>query len=199
MSDRELQSILDNSTAVIQVKDVDGRYLRINRRFEEIFGLDRSEILGKTDHELFPKEIADRFRANDLEVMQTARPLEFEETAPHQDGLHNYISIKFPLFDDAGVIYATAGIFTDITDRKRVEEKLRDSEQLFRSIFDNAQIGISFFSIDGREAFANRACQEMFGCTGEELRRVETWEEMVHPDDRASGGARYADLQAGQA
>ncbi len=198
MSDRELQSILDNSTAVIQVKDMDGRYLRINRRFEQIFGLDRSEILGKTDHELFPKEIADRFRANDLEVMQTARPLEFEETAPHQDGLHNYISIKFPLFDDAGIIYATAGIFTDITDRKRVEERLRNSEQLFRSIFDNAQIGISFFSIDGREAFVNSACQEMFGCTGEELRRVETWEEMVHPDDRASGGARYADLQAGK-
>jgi two-component system, sensor histidine kinase and response regulator len=198
MSDRELQSILDNSTAVIQVKDLSGRYLRINRRFEEIFGLDRSEILGKTDHELFPKEIADRFRANDLEVMQTARPLEFEETAPHQDGLHNYISIKFPLFDDAGVIYATAGIFTDITDRKRVEEKLRDSEQLFRSIFDNAQIGISFFSIDGREAFANRACQEMLGCTGEELSREETWDKMVHPDDRGFGAARYADLQQGK-
>jgi two-component system, sensor histidine kinase and response regulator len=198
MSDRELQSILDNSTAVIQVKGVDGHYLRINRRFEEIFGLDRSEILGKTDHELFPQEIADRFRANDLEVMRTGRPLEFEETAPHQDGLHHYISIKFPLFDDAGVIYATSGIFTDITDRKRVEEKLRESEQLFRSIFDNAQIGISFFSIDGRVAFANRACQEMFGCTREELSQVETWEGMVHPDDRASGAARYADLQQGK-
>jgi len=198
MSDRELQSILDNSTAVIQVKDLSGRYLRINRRFEEIFGLDRSKILGKTDHELFPKEIADRFRANDLEVMQTARPLEFEEIAPHQDGLHNYISIKFPLFDDAGAVYATGGIFTDITDRKRVEEKLLDSEQLFRSIFDNAQIGISFFSIDGREALANRACQEMFGCTAEELRRVENWDKMVHPDDRASGAARYADLQQGK-
>ena len=198
MSDRELQSILDNSTAVIQVKDLEGRYLRINRRFEEIFKLRRSEILGKTDHELFPKEIADRFRANDLEVMQTGRPLEFEETAPQSDGLHNYISIKFPLFDDAGVVYATSGIFTDITDRKRVEEKLRHNEQLFRSIFDNAQIGISFFSIDGRVAFVNRACQEIFGCTGEELSRVETWEQMVHPDDRVSGGARYADLQQGK-
>jgi two-component system sensor histidine kinase/response regulator len=198
MSDRELQSILDNSTAVIQVKDVDGRYLRINRRFEEIFGLDRSKILGKTDHELFPKEIADRFRANDLEVMQTARPLEFEEIAPHQDGPHNYISIKFPLFDDAGAIYATAGIFTDITDRKRIEEKLRNNEQLFRSIFDNAQIGISFFSIDGRVAFSNHACQEMLGCTAEELSRVENWDKMVHPDDRACGAARYADLQQGK-
>jgi hypothetical protein len=153
MSDRELQSILDNSSAVIEVKDVSGRYLRINRRFEEIFGLGRSEVLGKTDYDLFPREIAERFHANDLEVMQAAGPLEFEETAPHQDGSHDYISIKFPLYDDAGVIYATAGIFTDITDRKRAEEKLRKSEQLFRSIFDNAQIGISVFSIDGREAW----------------------------------------------
>src|ERR1700739_3839700 len=99
MSDRELQSILDNSTAVIQVKDLSGRYLRINRRFEEIFGLDRSEILGMTEHEFVPQEMADRFRANDLEVMRTGQPLQFEETAPHQDGLHHYISIKFPLFD----------------------------------------------------------------------------------------------------
>ena len=198
MGDRELQSILDNSTAVIEVKDANGRYLRINRRFEEIFGLDRSEVLGKTDHDLFPREIADRFHANDLEVMQAARPLEFEETAPHQDGSHDYISIKFPLYDDAGIIYATAGIFTDITDRKRAEKKLRESEQLFRSVFDNAQIGISFFSIDGREAFSNRACQEMLGRTEEELSQVETWDEMVHPDDRVSGATRYMDLQQGK-
>ena len=116
MSDRELQSILDNSTAVVQVKDLSGRYVRINRRFEEIFGLDRSQILGKTDHDLFPQEVADRFRANDLKVAETGRPLQFEEVAPHQDGPHDYISVKFPLFDEAGTVYATAGIFTDITE-----------------------------------------------------------------------------------
>ena len=103
MSDRELQSILDNSTAVVQVKDLSGRYVRINRRFEEIFGLDRSQILGKTDHDLFPREVADRFRANDLEVAETGRPLQFEEVAPHKDGPHDYISVKFPLFDEAGI------------------------------------------------------------------------------------------------
>jgi two-component system sensor histidine kinase/response regulator len=198
MSDRELQSILDNSTAVIQVKDASGRYLRINRRFEEIFGLDRSGILGKTDHELFPKDVADRFRANDLEVMRTARPLEFEETAPHQDGPHNYISIKFPLFDDAGVIYATGGIFTDITDRKRAEERLRDREQLFRSIFENAQIGISIFGITAQEHITNVAMQKLVGYSENELKGLEQWDEIVHPDERASGAARYAALIQGK-
>jgi PAS domain S-box-containing protein len=197
MSERELQSILDNSTAVIQVKDMSGRYLRINRRFEKIFGLDRSEILGKTDHELFPREIADRFRANDLKVMQTAQPLEFEETAPHQDGLHHYISIKFPLFDETGVVYATAGIFTDITDRKRAEEKLQESEQLFRSIFENAQIGIGVFNIDKRALSPNRALQEMLGYSEKELSQLETWDEITLPEESASDAKRYSELVLG--
>ena len=82
--------------------------------------------------------------------------------------------------------------------RKNIKNRVQKNEQLFRSIFDNAQIGISFFSIDGREAFSNRACQEMLGCTEEELSRVENWDKLVHPDDRASGAARYADLQQGK-
>jgi len=198
MSDRELQSILDNSTAVVQVKDLSGRYVRINRRFEEIFGLDRSQILGKTDHDLFPKEIADRFRANDVEVAQTGRPLQFEEIAPHKDGPHDYISIKFPLFDDLGLVYATAGIFTDITDRKRAERRLRDSEQLFRSVFENNQIGISFFNIDGHAVFTNRAFQEMLGYTEKELKHLEKWDELIHPEERVSGAKRYAELVEGK-
>jgi PAS domain S-box-containing protein len=198
MSDRELQSILDNSTAVIQVKDLGGHYLRINRQWEEIFGLRRSQIIGKTDHELFPKEIADRFRANDLEVAQAARTVEFEEVAPHQDGPHNYISIKFPLLDDGGMVYATAGISTDITDRKRAEEKLRANELLFRSIFENAQIGISFFEIDSRVIIPNRALQEMLGYSENELSHLENWDKITHPDERASDAERYAELVQGK-
>src|SRR5215471_7437399 len=68
MSERELQSILDNSTAVIYVKDTGGRYLRVNRRFEDLFGVSRTEVLGRTDYDLFPREMADRYRAHDQEV-----------------------------------------------------------------------------------------------------------------------------------
>ncbi|MGC1451013.1 MAG: PAS domain S-box protein [Candidatus Sulfotelmatobacter sp.] len=79
-----------------------------------------------------------------------------------------------------------------------IEHSVQASDPLLRSIFENAQIGISVFSIDGREAFSNRACQEMLGCSEEELRHVESWDKMVHPDDRASGAVRYADLQQGK-
>ena len=198
MSNRELQSILDNSTTLIWVKDISGRYLRINRQYEESLGVDRSKIHGKTDHELFPKELADRNRANDLEVMRANRPIEFEETIPQPDGLHHIISTKFPLHDGAGVLYAVAGISTDITDRKRAHEKLQVSEQLFRSIFENAQIGISFYNIDTKEISPNRAMQEMLGLTEKELSRLEKWDEITHPDDRVSCAARYAELIQGK-
>jgi PAS domain S-box-containing protein len=198
MSDRELQSILDNSPAVIYVKDISGHFLRVNRRFEEIFGLDRSQIVGKTNHELFNKEIADRFHANDLQVIEAGHPIEFEETALLQDGPHDYISVKFPLHDDAGAVYASAGISTDITERKRSEEKIRESEQLFRSIFENAQIGISVFNVPAGQFHTNEALHEMLGCTHEDLSSVEKWDLIVHPDDRASGAERYAQLFEGQ-
>ena len=197
-TDRELQSILDNSTAIIVVKDIDGRYLRINRQFEEVFGLDRSEVLGKTDSELFPREAADRFRANDLAVLQAARPLEFEEIAPQKDGLHHYISIKFQLRDGGGVVYATGGIFTDITARRKVEEALAASERLFRTIFENAQIGISVLNVPDEQYHTNKALHEMLGCTHEDLSSVGKWDLMVHPEERMSGAKRYAELLAGE-
>jgi two-component system, sensor histidine kinase and response regulator len=82
--------------------------------------------------------------------------------------------------------------------QKHVQNSVQTSEQLFRSIFDNAQIGISFFSVDGRERFTNRAFKDMLGCTEEELSHLENWDKLIHPDDRASGARRYADLLQGK-
>jgi PAS domain S-box-containing protein len=72
------------------------------------------------------------------------------------------------------------------------------SEQFFRSIFENAQIGISFFNIDGSTVFSNRALHEMLGYTGEELSHVEKWDAIIHPDERAFGAERYAELVQGK-
>lgn len=120
-----LEAIVDNSTAVIYVKDLNGRYLLINRRFEEIFHFTREAILGRTDHDLFPPDAADAFRAMDQRVAAVGRALTEEEMAPHHDGLHAYISVKAPLRDDSGKLYAVFGISTDITERKQADERLR--------------------------------------------------------------------------
>jgi formate hydrogenlyase transcriptional activator len=123
-SEHRLQGIIDNSTAVIYVKDIQGRFLKINRQFEYLFGVKRDGAVGKTDYDLFPWSMADKFRANDQKVLQGGVPLEFEEVAPLGGGLRTYLSVKFPLFDAEGRPNAVAGISTDITERKEAEESL---------------------------------------------------------------------------
>jgi len=118
------QEVLDNTTAVIYIKDLEGKYILINRQFEKLFNVSRKLIEGKTDYDIFPKEMADAFRKNDLKVLEENCSIEFEEVAPLDDGLHTYISVKLPLKSEQGVPYAICGISTDITERKRTEEEL---------------------------------------------------------------------------
>jgi len=124
-SEEKLRSILDNATAVIYIKDVQGRYLFINKQFEKLFRLTRNAVKGETDFDLWSKEMAEAFQANDRRVIESKTPIEFEEAAPREDGLHTYISVKFPLFDSTGAVYAVCGISTDITRRKQMEDQLR--------------------------------------------------------------------------
>lgn len=135
-SQRLLQAIIDNSTTVIYVKDLQGRYLLVNRRFEELFHCSREWLVGKTDYDVFPRSAADAFRAVDVQVLAGDAAVQMEELAPHDDGPHVYISNKCPLFDSEGKVYALCGISTDITERKRSERKqqqqLRQLELLNR-------------------------------------------------------------------
>jgi PAS domain S-box-containing protein len=116
-----LQSIIDNSTAVIYLKDLEGRFLMINRRFADLFHVSQQAIVGRTDYDVFPREQADAFRAIDGQVLATGTALQAEEEVRQDDGLHTYISLKSPLCNAAGQPYAICGISTDITERKQAE------------------------------------------------------------------------------
>jgi len=128
-SKEHMQYILDNTTSVIYIKDTHGRYILVNRQYQNLFHISKEEAVGKTDYDVFPKETADAFQVNDRKVLRTQAPLEIEEVALHDDGPHTYISIKFPLFDSTGIACGICGISTDITERKKAEKILEEQKE----------------------------------------------------------------------
>jgi two-component system, sensor histidine kinase and response regulator len=114
-----LEGILEHATAMISVKDVDGRYMLVGRQWERITGRSAAEVVGRTDAELMPGRHAAPSRAADLQVIRTGELLEYEREAITPDGKHAYWTVKFPLKDAAGDVYAVATMATDVSDRNR--------------------------------------------------------------------------------
>ena len=103
------------------VKDVNGRFVMVNQHFCDVFGLPADKIVGRTDYDLFPAEVARAYRASDAAVLALGHATETEEplAALHAaaDPVGAWLTAKFPLFDDAGTPFAVGVIASDITDR----------------------------------------------------------------------------------
>ncbi len=184
-SEQRLQSILDNTTALIYLKDVEGRLLFVNRRCEEVFHIPKDEAVGKTYHDFFPGEMADASRANDLRVLASGQPLEMEELAVHDDGVHTYVSVKFPLIDSGGVPYAVCGISTDITARKQMEVALRESDERLNLALSSASVGTWTWNIVEDTIIWDDHIHRLFGLEpGTFGGAYEDAMRMLHPDDR---------------
>lgn len=137
-----LQGIIDNSPLAIYVKDTQGRFILVNRYLLSQLNLSPAQMLGKTDAELFAPDVTQLAQANDQRVITTGQPLEAEEVADLRDGRHTAISVKFPLVDTQGTIYAVAGISTDITERKQMEAELEHSLALFQAVIESTSDSI---------------------------------------------------------
>ncbi len=124
------QAILDTTPALIYVKDLEGKYLLINRKFETVFRLMSGDVIGKTDHELFPAEIAAVLTAHDDDVVRNNIVFEGEQRLRQDKTAPSYFSHKFALFDGGGAVYALCGVLTDITERKVLEGQLRQAQKL---------------------------------------------------------------------
>lgn len=118
---RLLQGILDNTTVVIYLKDLQGRYLLVNRRYETLFGVNQADIVGKTFQEVFPDSAHIGLGVETETVLASGQSLEQIESVRREDGVRTYLSLKFPLCTDDGAPYAIGCISTDITERESAE------------------------------------------------------------------------------
>jgi PAS domain S-box-containing protein len=168
-SEARLQYILDRAPVAVFVKDTQGRYLLVNRHWEQCFGLSRASVTGRPLEEVHPPERAAALRANDRCVLEAGGPLEFEEEVPGPAGPRTYLSVKFPLAGADGTPYAVCGISTDITERKNWEKALHDSEALYHSLVETLPVSIVRKDCQGRYTFANRSFCAALGRTAAEV------------------------------
>lgn len=124
-----LRAMMDATSAVIYIKDREGRYKKVNKRFEEVLQLPAEQLIGKRDVDLFPEAVAERLNANDRRVFQGGEAIHIEETIEIQGMEQVYITSKVPLREASGKIWALCGISTDISEQKRMETNLAQAVQ----------------------------------------------------------------------
>jgi PAS domain S-box-containing protein len=122
-----LNAIMDNSTALIYIKDTKGHYLMANKKFKDFFGISDEMLIGQTDYDFNKKERADYFKETDAYVINTLRPIENEELIETHLGMRNLLLLKFPLLTPDGVLFGVSGIATDVTEKTEMQRQTIDA------------------------------------------------------------------------
>lgn len=159
-----LSDLIRTIPDIIYFKDRNRRNLAVNDAFEKMCGLSEAEIVGKTDEELFPADLAAACRLSDDRVFKEGRVLRIEETMLGRDGRETvYETIKSPFWSSGGEIAGIIGVSRNINDRKQTESALKESEERFRTLYENATLGLYRTTPDGRILLANPALVRMLG------------------------------------
>ena len=149
-SEALFRAVVNHTPAKIHIKDVEGRYTLINKEAASLFGITDEEGRGKTSFDLFPKEVAEAFTAHDKGVIESGQALEEEEEFTKEDGIHTYLTVKFPIYDLDGVS-GVGAVGTDITERKKAEK----SNARLNTAISALSEGISLYDADNRLVFFN--------------------------------------------
>ncbi len=203
---------MDRSPVEIGLKDTAGRYVMVSRRFEELNGVTNDEVAGKTADDVFPEETARAIEAHDAEVLRTGEVSEREIEAPLDDGVHTYLTVKFPIVGAEGRITGIGAVSSDITERKRTQEALREAyddlearvaartdalteanralrarEAQLRQAHQITKLGHWSWNPDTDRVSASPEMAAILGAAPKELEGITNKayvERFVHPDDR---------------
>jgi len=164
-SNEKIQAIMENTTALIYIKNCKGKYVLVNKMFLITYNLSEEKVYDKNDYELFSEEIAMKIINNDNLVFKSGKSHEFEEEIYQQNTKHIFLSVKVPLHDTDGKLYGLCSISTNITDRKRSEERLK----LFESVFNHAKEAIVITDNENTIVDINPFYSQVMGYKREEI------------------------------
>jgi PAS domain S-box-containing protein len=168
-SEERSRTLLASLPQRVFFKNVDCAFVSVNAQFARDFGQEPEDMVGKSDFDLFPKELAEKYRADDLEVMngRIVRLLE-EENIVHGESRIVEV-VKAPVIDDRGIVIGVLGLFSDITERKRTEQALKAHEAFLRQVIDANPNLVYVRDAEGRYLMANRATADVYHTTVEEM------------------------------
>lgn len=165
-----LNELIEQNKSLIYVKNIDGVYMRVNRAWEKTINLKRERVLGNNDFDIFPEKIARQFKHNDDLVLSKGKVINVEEELNMGGNEKRYfITVKFPLRNKSGKIYALSGVSSEITKRKKAQFELEASEKRFKTLFVESSAPMALINPDtGYYEDFNPAFQEMYA-TGKVL------------------------------
>jgi PAS domain S-box-containing protein len=169
-SESHLQSLMRHAGMHLLRKDREGRFTYASPTFCKLVNRTSEQVIGKSDFDLYPLELAQQYRDDDLEVMRTGEPFQAVEMNPQPDGSKHYVQVlKVPEYDDTGEVLGTQAVFWDVTDRWQSFFDLRRSETRKQALFESASDGILLVDAQQRIVEANPAAARILRLSVDQL------------------------------
>ena len=183
--EEKYRTLAENSPDIIARLDRNLRYLYINSSFEKTTGIPSKNFVGKTSQEIpLPPKFAETWTRILQNVFQTGKEQKGEFEFPSKDGAKCYQYVIVPEFAVNGAVETLLSILKDVTERKKAEEALAESEQKYRTIVETAAEGIVIAKPDGTHIFVNNRLAQMFGYSTDELLRKSSFELMSEEEQK---------------
>jgi PAS domain S-box-containing protein len=171
-----IQGILDHANSVIVVRDVQGRYVMVNREAENVLGMASCEITGKTPYDIHTSDKARKILSDDKQVIESRKPFHIEDQLEVKGEVRTFLGARFPLLNPANEPYAVCTVAADITERKKAEDALRESEQRYRTLVESAGETIATIDINGVFTFMNATGAKRLGGTPNDFVGKTMWD-----------------------